>query len=111
MKVTSKLMGNAAVAAIDGRVDSTNAKNLNEELSTIIDSGPSRLVIDCAKLDYISSAGMRALLLAIKKTNAAGGGMAMSQVSDHIREILEVSGFTRLTTVHDTTEEAVASLS
>lgn len=109
MKVTTTQSGNTAVAAVNGRVDSANAKDLDQALSEIIDGGTSRLVVDCSELSYISSAGLRALLVAIKKTNAAGGGVAMCQVPPHIREVLEVSGFTRLTKVFDTPAEAEAS--
>lgn len=109
MKVTTTQSGNTAVAAVNGRVDSANAKDLDQALSEIIDGGISRLVVDCSELSYISSAGLRALLVAIKKTNAAGGGVAMCQVPPHIREVLEVSGFTRLTKVFDTPAEAEAS--
>lgn len=111
MNVTTTQSGNAAVAAVAGRVDSANAKEFGQALSDIIDQGTSRLVVDCAELSYISSAGLRALLVAIKKTNAAGGGVAMCRVQSHIREVLEVSGFTRLTSVFDTSEEAAESLS
>lgn len=100
---------NLAVAAVDGRVDSANAKDLDQALSDIIDGGASRLVVDCADLSYISSAGLRALLVAIKKTNAAGGGVAMCHVPQHINEVLEVSGFTRLTKVFRSKQEAEAS--
>ncbi len=109
MKVTTTHSGNTAVAAVNGRVDSANAKDLDQELSTIIEGGVNHLVVDCSELSYISSAGLRALLVAIKKTNAAGGGVAMCQVPPHIREVLEVSGFTRLTKVFDTSAEAEAS--
>lgn len=109
MKVTTSTSGTASVAAVDGRVDSANAKDLDQELAAIVDGGGSRLVVDCSDLRYISSAGLRALLVAIKRTNKEGGGVAMCNVPDHIREVLEVSGFTRLTKVFGTVEEAAAS--
>lgn len=109
MKVTTSASGTATVAAVEGRVDSANAKDLDQELGAIIDGGGTRLVVDCSGLRYISSAGLRALLVAIKRTNKAGGGVAMCQVPDHIREVLEVSGFTRLTSVFGTVEEAAGS--
>ena len=111
MNVTTSQTGSTAVAAVSGRVDSANAKDFDQELATAIDRGATGLVVDCLALAYISSAGLRALLVAIKKTNAAGGGVAMCRVPAHIREVLEVSGFTRLTSVYDSVEEAMASFS
>ncbi len=111
MNVTTKYAGSTAVVAVNGRIDSANAKDFDQKLSEVIDRGGSRLVIDCGDLTYISSAGLRAILLAIKRTNAAGGGMAMCRTPDHIREVLEVSGFTRLIQVYETVEDAEAGFS
>ena len=111
MNVETSYSGSTAVAVVSGRVDSANAKDFNEELSAIIDRGVSSLVVDCGGLNYISSAGLRVLLIAIRKTKEAGGGLVLCAVSDHIREVLEVSGFVRLTKVFETAEEAQASFS
>ena len=111
MNVETSYSGSTAVAVVDGRVDSANAKDFDEELSAIIDRGVSSLVVDCGGLNYISSAGLRVLLIAIRTTNEAGGGLALCAVPDHIREVLEVSGFVRLTKVFATADEAQASFS
>jgi anti-anti-sigma factor len=109
MNVETSYSGSTAVAVVDGRIDSANAKDFDEELSAIIDRGVSGLVVDCGGLNYVSSAGLRVLLITIRKTNEAGGGLALCSVPDHIREVLEVSGFVRLTKVFATADEARAS--
>ena len=106
MNVETNQTGSTAVAAVSGRVDSANAKEFEEELSAIIDKGATGLVVDCGELNYISSAGLRVFLIAIRKTSAAGGGLALCRVPDHINEVLEISGFSRLAKVFDTVEEA-----
>jgi anti-anti-sigma factor len=106
MNVETSHTGTTAVAAVSGRVDSANAKEFEEELSAIIDKGSTGLVVDCGELNYISSAGLRVFLIAIRKTSAAGGGLALCRVPDHIQEVLEISGFSRLAKVFDTVEEA-----
>jgi anti-anti-sigma factor len=106
MNVETSHTGTTAVAAVSGRVDSANAKEFEEELSAIIDKGSTGLVVDCGELNYISSAGLRVFLIAIRKTSAAGGGLALCRVPDHIQEVLEISGFSRLAKVFDTAEEA-----
>ena len=88
MKVETSYAGSIAVAEVDGRIDSANAKEFDEELSAIIGKGVSSLVIDCGGLSYISSAGLRVLLIAIRRTNEAGGGLALCAVPDHVREVL-----------------------
>ena len=77
MNVETSYSGSTAVAVVDGRIDSANAKDFDEELSAVIDRGVSSLVVDCGGLNYISSAGLRVLLIAIRKTNEAGGGLAL----------------------------------
>ena len=57
MNVETSYSGSTAVAVVDGRIDSANAKDFDEELSAIIDRGVSSLVVDCGGLNYISSAG------------------------------------------------------
>ena len=109
MKVETSYAGSTAVAAVEGRIDSANAKDFSEELSAIMGKGVSSLVIDCGGLSYISSAGLRVLLIAIRRTNEAGGGLALCAVPDHVREVLEVSGFVRLTKVFLSAEEAKES--
>lgn len=109
MKIETSYSGATAVGVISGRVDSSNAKEFDGELSNIIDGGATNLVLDCGGLRYISSAGLRALLIAIRKTNQAGGGLALCQLPENILEVLEVSGFVRLAKVFDTVEEAQAS--
>ncbi len=109
MKVTSSQSGDTVVASVTGRVDSVNATAFEQELSKAMEGGSSRLVVDCGDLSYISSAGLRILLLAVKKTRAQGGGVALCRVQDHVREVLEVSGFTRIMTVRDTLDQALDS--
>ncbi len=106
MNVETSHTGTTAVAAVSGRVDSANAKEFEEELSAVIEKGSTGLVVDCGELNYISSAGLRVFLIAIRKTSAAGGGLALCRVPDHIQEVLEISGFSRLAKVFDTVEEA-----
>ena len=109
MNIEARFSGDTAVGVVSGRVDSSNAKEFDAELSGIIDGGATNLVLDCGSLRYISSAGLRALLIAIRKTNQAGGALALCHVPENILEVLEVSGFVRLTKVFDTVEEAQAS--
>ena len=109
MNIETSYSGDTAVGVVSGRVDSSNAKDFDGELSGIIDGGATNLVLDCGSLRYISSAGLRALLIAIRKTNQAGGGLALCHVPENILEVLEVSGFTRIMTVRDTVEQAIDS--
>lgn len=99
------------VVSIGGRVDSVVAMDFEQALTDALDEAGGSLVLDCADLAYMSSAGLRALLVAIKKANAAGGELFLCRVSTRIREVLDVSGFTRFTKLFDAVADAAAGLS
>ena len=75
--------------ALEGRLDTTTAPELEKVLSENYD-GTGTLVIDCEKLAYISSAGLRVLLSAQKKTS---GLMKLTNVCELVMEVFEVTGF------------------
>ena len=85
--------GNELTIAIEGRLDTTTAPQLEKELEGL--SSVKELVIDMAKLVYVSSAGLRVLLKAQKIMNKQGK-MTVKNVSNEIKEIFEVTGFDEL---------------
>ncbi len=90
MTITKNQNGNACTLSIEGRIDTITAPDLEKEIQAV--SGAESLVIDCAKMDYISSAGLR-VLLGGHKAFAPKGGMTVTNVNDSVREIFEVTGF------------------
>ena len=83
--------------ALEGRLDTTTAPQLEEELKNSMD-GITELILDFEKLDYISSAGLRVLLSAQKVMNKQGE-MRLIHVSDVVNEIFEVTGFCDILTI------------
>ena len=110
MKVETSHSGAVATAAVSGRVDSSNAADFDQELGGALLGDTVSLVLDFTNLVYLSSAGLRAILLAVKRARTAGGEVAVCNVPDHILEVLEVSGFSRLIKVCRSTEEARKAL-
>ena len=91
MIINKKQDGSALVVALEGRLDTTTAPELEQELKNSLD-GVTDLTLDLAKLDYISSAGLR-VLLSTHKTMSRQGGMKVIHVNDIIMEVFEVTGF------------------
>ena len=110
MEVTTSQRGEVVVAAAKGRVDSLSARDFEAALAAAVNKSGNYLILDCAELEYISSAGLRSLLLTIKKVNALGGEFFICRLAAPIREVLDVSGFVRFMKVCDRVEEAVASV-
>ncbi len=97
MTINKETNGKALTISLEGRLDTTTAPNLEEELTSAL-QGIEELVFDFAKLEYISSAGLRVLLSAQKKMNQQGS-MVVKNVSEEINEIFEVTGFIDILTI------------
>ena len=91
MTIDKKLNGTNLEIALGGRLDTTTAPELEQELKGSMD-GAETLVLDFSKLDYISSAGLRVLLSAHKAMNPKGG-MKVINVNEIVKEVFDVTGF------------------
>ena len=97
MNIIDNKNGTALNVAVEGRLDTTTAPELEAKLNSLLD-GVTELCIDFEKLDYISSAGLRVLLSAQKVMNKQGK-MVIRHVSDTVMEIFDVTGFADILTV------------
>ena len=91
MTIEKKVNGNALEIALEGRLDTMTAPELEAELNQSLGSADS-LTLDFSKLEYISSAGLRVLLSA-HKIMSAKGGMKVTNVNEIVQEVFEVTGF------------------
>lgn len=80
------------------RVDSATAKAFEGRVLAAVNTGAAKIIIDFAELDYISSAGLRVVLVGAKMTRAPRK-FALCGMKPHIREIFDVSGFARILTI------------
>jgi anti-sigma B factor antagonist len=97
MTINKAKNNNELVLALEGRLDTTTAPELEADLNNSL-AGVEQLVFDFERLDYISSAGLRVLLGAQKRMNQQGS-MKVVHVNETIMEIFEVTGFTDFLTI------------
>ena len=97
MNIEKKLEGTTLTIALEGRLDTTTSPDLEETLASSLD-GVTELVFDFAKLDYLSSAGLRVLLSAQKRMNKQGS-MKLVHVNDAVKEIFDITGFADFLTI------------
>jgi anti-sigma B factor antagonist len=97
MTVTKKLEGTKLTAAFEGRLDTNTTPQAEQELTGSLDNA-KELILDFKQLDYISSAGLRLLLMLQKKMNNQGS-MTIINANDMVKEIFEVTGFSDVLTV------------
>jgi len=86
------------ILALDGRLDTTTAPQLQDALIPAFD-GEKEIILDFAKLTYVSSAGLRVLLMGQKTAKAKGASMTLTGVSDEIMEVFDMTGFSGMLTI------------
>ena len=97
--ITSKNQdGNRLTVALDGRIDTLTAPQLETELAPLL-GGVTALVLDLAQVAYISSAGLRVLLSTHKKMLAAGGALTIANAVPAVREVFDITGFSDILTL------------
>ena len=97
LNISKNQNGTELTFALEGRLDTITAPQFESEIKESIDD-VKELIIDCEKLEYISSAGLRVLLSAQKMMNAKGS-MVVRNVSEEVMEIFDVTGFVDILTI------------
>ena len=108
MEISTERVGNALIVMpSENRVDGTNARDFQIGLEAAIEESDTAVIFDAETLTYISSAGLRAILLVVKSINRRGGKFAVCSLSDPIREIFSISGFDNIIPIEATRDEAL----
>lgn len=93
-----------------GRIDSNTARDAETALLPKFDAGHP-IVVDFAELTYISSAGLRVLLMAAKRSKTSGVALALSGMAPQVHDVFQVSGFAKLFDIYEDSAAAVSALS
>ena len=109
MGVSTERQGDTLIAKTDGRVDGANAREFQSALEEAIDANERAVILDMEELSYISSAGLRVILLTAKNLRSQNAKFAVCSLSAPIREVFEISGFDKIISIHNTQAEALAS--
>lgn len=96
MNVTKAMDGNKLTIAVEGRLDTNTAPELQKEITNIGDV--DELIFDFSNLVYISSAGLRVLMIA-QKAMSSKGGVKIINASEDVKEIFDITGFSSILTV------------
>ena len=107
MEILEETTGNATILVPLSRVDSATAKAFEARVIAAVGAGAARVVIDFSRLDYISSAGLRVVLVGAKMTRAPRK-FALCGMKPQIREVFDVSGFSKILSIHPDRAAALA---
>jgi anti-anti-sigma factor len=110
MIVETSRSGGVMIIAISGRVDSTTAPKLQTIVEGVIKESARRMAFDLSAMDFISSAGLRILLMAVKQMKTLNGQVAFAGPTPGVMSLLKMSGFLSLMVVKPSLAEAVAAV-
>lgn len=108
MEIKEEKRGNVKIVGLRGRLDANTSPSVEKQLQAFMDQGEKRLVFDLSELTYISSVGLRVLIVVAKDIQKVNGKLALARLNERIHEILKIAGFTRIFSIYPTCEEAVA---
>ena len=111
MKIAEQQAGDVTVIVVDGQVDSNSAKTFEEKLTSLFRSGPKRVIVDFKHLAYITSAGLRALLVASKLAEKNDGRLALCNMTAEVFRVFDLGHLTDLFAIYPSREEGLAKLS
>jgi len=94
------------ILEVNGRLDTTNYGEFEKSLVGFIDGGETSIIINLAGLTYVSSSGLRVLLMGLKKITGLGGKFHLCCLPPNIHEIFEIAGFCSIFTIFPSLEEA-----
>jgi anti-sigma B factor antagonist len=109
MKISTREIDDIVVVDMEGRLDAQAAGYSNDEMVRLVKSDQKDILVNLEKLEFITSAGLRVLLLAAKLLQQSGGKLKLCSANQFVKDVLEMSGFTSLISLYATEDEAVAA--
>ena len=110
MELSESKRQGVIILGLKGRLDASNAASLEGKVLSLVAAGETRLVFDLAQLDYISSAGLRVLLMAAKRLMRPSGQVALAAPQEHVKEVFEIAGFSSILKIYPSRDAALVAL-
>jgi len=110
MDIHNEQVGDVHVVTASGRLDGIYSSAFAKEVGALITGAKPKILIDFTEIDFVTSAGLRAVLVLMKTAQASGGEFALCGVNEQVREVLNISGFADLFGIHAGRAEGIAAL-
>jgi anti-anti-sigma factor len=110
MDITKRKEKNIMVISLKGRMDAVTAPEFEKDIIDLISKGENNFIINCSKLEYISSAGLRSILAAAKQLKEKNGKILFAELQGSVQEVFKISGFYSIFQAYDTEESAISQL-
>ena len=99
MIVTINEQDKKTYVTLDGRIDSTNASQFQDDLAPLMEGEHPDIDIDCTKMTYTSSQGLRVFLLLQKSVVSRDGKMVLRNMNPRVKEVFDITGFSNIITI------------
>lgn len=109
MEISVRQFNGGKVVSINGSIDALTAGEVSSFLLAQIDGDHKNLVADLSQVDFMSSAGLRVILTALKESRQQGGDLRLAAAQTGVEKVLKMSGFTTILKAFQTVEEAIDS--
>lgn len=100
MEIKQETSSDSVIISPVGRIDSNNSSSLEEKVMFFIGSGATNVVLNFSHVDYISSAGLRVMLMAAKKMKSSGGEFSICEMNNNVKSVFKMSGFDKIITIN-----------
>jgi anti-anti-sigma factor len=107
--IEQRALDDVSVVQVTGNLDTNTAPDMQTCLDELVEAGATRIVVDFATLDYISSAGLRVLLVTAKRMRGAGGTLRLCGLNETVQEVFEISGFSTIFNLHGDEAAAISA--
>src|ERR1700689_5312525 len=98
------------IMEVMGYLDSNTAPQIEEDVMLCIQSGAREMILDCARLNYITGAGMRAILTMSRAMKAVEGRFGVCGLQPQVKAMLEACGYDRVVPIYENRDEAIATI-
>ena len=110
MDIIEVKSNDVSIISLNGRLNVTTTAELEKAFNKLFEENATKIIVDCRELEYISSAGLRVLLAAAKQFKKISGNIALSGLTQSVKQVFEISGFTTIFPIYATRDEAVKSI-
>lgn len=95
------------IFSLAGRLDSNSSPELDRRIVSAMEEGSRNFVLECQRLDYITSAGLRVVVKTAKKLKPVSGRIVLCAMADYVKEVFEIAGFDSFLPILPTLEDGI----
>ena len=110
MEIETIKKDNTCIVSVKGRMDALSSPEFEKKIDELIEAGENFFIVDFEKVDYISSAGLRAILSSSKKLKKQEGHLLISSLKDNVKKVFDIAGFSSILPIYETVNAALENI-